>query len=164
VSRFHDLYLEPALRRLYPLVRPSPDAAAVSAAAAEFYSRLAQLEEILVRGGDGAESCAADDLPNGSGGAGAGGADGAGPAGATRHGGGYAVGGTLTLADCGYPALLHYADIIFPEIGLGPVDYARTPRVAAWRGVLLGDPHVQEVLGELAPAAQEWVDSKMGRL
>ncbi|KXZ43763.1 hypothetical protein GPECTOR_81g213 [Gonium pectorale] len=51
VSRYHDLYLEPALRRLYPQVAPSVRSeAVVQEAAAAFRSRLAELETLLPPG------------------------------------------------------------------------------------------------------------------
>jgi len=137
ISRFHDMYLEPALRRLYPLVSPNPDAAAVHAAGAEFYAHLQQLDGLLP------SPQAADSSGSGSG------------------SGCYAVGERLSLADCGYPALLHYADIIFPAVGLGDLDYSRTPQVAEWRATLRRDPAVIRVLEELAPAAEEWLQRKL---
>jgi glutathione S-transferase len=79
----------------------------------------------------------------------------------SRGDGRYAVGNALTLADCGYPACLHYAELIFRAVGVGEVDYSATPAVVAWRAALLADPAVQAVLDELLPAAQEWLDGRM---
>jgi glutathione S-transferase len=134
ISRFHDLYLEPALRKLYPHVAPATrDAAAVAAAAQELTARLAQLQHILQ-----SQPCSSGSSSSC-----------------------YAVGDSLTLADCGYPALLLYAEMLFPVLGLGQLDYAGQPRIAQWREVLWRDPSVAAVLQELQPAAQEWIDSKL---
>ncbi|KAI8466136.1 MAG: hypothetical protein J3K34DRAFT_524807 [Monoraphidium minutum] len=161
VSRFHDLYLEPALRRLYPLVGPSPDAGAAAAAAGDFCARLRQLEAILAAGpgggGGGSSSVGSPGAEDGGGTSSVGGGGGGGGAPA------YAVGGRLTLADCVYPGLFHYADVIWPALGLPPLDYAGLPHVAAWRDALRRDAAAAAVLRELEPAAREWVDSKMGR-
>lgn len=94
--------------------------------------------------------------PSSGGGGGGGGSSGGGKR--------YAVGEALTLADCGYPALLLYAELIFPAVGLGRLDYGGVPRVAAWRQALWGDESVAKVLRELQPAAQAWVDSKVASL
>jgi glutathione S-transferase len=140
ISRFHDLYLEPALRKLYPHVAPATrDPAAVAAAAQEFTTRLAQLELILTAQLPSGSSSSSDDISAAC---------------------SYAVGNSLTLADCGYPALFAYAELIFPVLGLGQLAYAGLPRIQQWREVLWQNPSVASVLQELQPAAQEWVDSK----
>lgn len=52
LARFHDTYLEPALRKLYPHVAPAKrDAATVSAAVAEIKQRLMELEGLLDEAG-----------------------------------------------------------------------------------------------------------------
>jgi glutathione S-transferase len=141
ISRFHDLYLEPALRKLYPHVAPATrDPAAEAAAAQEFTTRLAQLESILTTQPPSSSSGIASE---------------------TSAGCRYAVGSSLTLADCGYPALFLYAELIFPVLGLGQLDYAGVPRIRQWREVLWQNPSVLAVLRELQPAAQVWVDTKL---
>jgi glutathione S-transferase len=127
---------------VYPLVTPRPDAAAAAAAAAAFHARLRQLDGMLLAAAAGG---------------------GGGSARGSRGDGRYAVGNALTLADCGYPACLHYAELIFPAVSAGEVDYSATPAVAAWRAALLADPAVRAVLDELRPAAQEWLDGKLMR-
>jgi glutathione S-transferase len=80
ISRMHDLHFEPALRTLYPLVQPraQQDTAAIQAAVEVLQQRLDQLEALLAQ------------------------ADGV-----TAQAGPYAVGASLTLADCGFmPAFL----------------------------------------------------------
>lgn len=74
-----------------------------------------------------------------------------------------AVGDSLTLADCGYPGLLLYAQLLFPVLGLGQLQLEAhgLPRVAAWHAALLEEPAVQAVLQELQPAAQHWLDTKL---
>jgi glutathione S-transferase len=136
ISRFHDLYLEPAVRKLYPHVAPAArDTAAVAAAAQEFSARLAQLELILQ-----SQPCSRSSSSSS-----------------------YAVGSSLTLADCGYPALLLYAELIFPVLGLGQLQYAGLPRIQQWKDVLWADASEAKVLRELQPAAREWVDSKLAQ-
>jgi hypothetical protein len=70
---------------------------------------------------------------------------------------------TLSLADCGYPALLHYAQLLFPVLGLGQLDFEALGlrRVASWHAALCQEPAVMKVLAELQPAAQEWLDTKL---
>ena len=52
LARFHDTYLEPALRKLYPQVAPSKrDTAVVAAAVAEYKQRLVELEGLLDEAG-----------------------------------------------------------------------------------------------------------------
>jgi hypothetical protein len=74
-----------------------------------------------------------------------------------------AVSDTLTLADCGYPALLLYAQLLFPVLGLGQLDFEGLglSRVAAWHAALCDEPAVVQTLDELRPAAQEWLNSKL---
>lgn len=72
------------------------------------------------------------------------------------------MGESLSLADCGYPALLHYAQLLFPVLGLGDLNFEALGlrRVAAWHVALCQEPAVMKVLTELQPAAQEWLDLK----
>lgn len=129
IARFHDLYLEPTLRKLYPQVAPQKrDAAAVSAAGQEFLQHLSHLDSQLL-------------LPR------------------CR----LAVSDSLSLADCGYPGLLLYAQLLFPVLGLGQLDFSALGlnRVAAWHAALCEEPAVVRVLEELSPAAQHWLDSKL---
>ncbi|GLC69481.1 hypothetical protein PLESTF_000836600 [Pleodorina starrii] len=143
ISRFHDLYLEPALRRLYPQVAPSVRSEQlVQEAAAAFHARLAELETLLppaatttitTRSGVHCRpSLALTDASQG-----------------------------LTLADCAYPALFLYAELILPALGLPPLRYEGLPRVAGWREALWTQPAVQVLLGELQPAAAEWLERKL---
>lgn len=129
ISRFHDLYLEPALRKLYPQVAPQTrDAATVAAAGQEFLQHLQHLEQQLL-------------VPQAR----------------------LAAGDSLTLADCGYPGLLLYAQLLLPVLGLGQLDFEALglPRVASWHAALCDEPAVIQVLQELQPAAQEWLDKKL---
>ena len=129
ISRFHDLYLEPALRQLYPQVSPQArNQAVVAEAGQEFLQHLQHLEQRLL-------------VPGAK----------------------LAVGDTLTLADCGYPGLLLYAQLLFPVLGLGQLDFEARglPRVAAWHTALCCEPAVKVVLEELHPAAQQWLDGKL---
>eukprot|EP00775_Hariotina_reticulata_P006913 gene6913-7129_t len=126
ISRMHDLYLEPALRKLYPQVSPVVhDVDVVASAAAEFTLRLSQLEQVLP--------------------------------GNTR----FAAADHLTLADCGLPALLLYAEKMWPVLGLGALEYTGFEKISRLRSVLWEDPCVAKVLKELGPAAQEWINKKM---
>ncbi|GLI70718.1 hypothetical protein VaNZ11_015742 [Volvox africanus] len=128
ISRFHDLYLEPALRRLYPHVAPSVRSEHVvqQEAAAAFHARLAELEGLLPAG----PSLALTD----------------------SH---------LTLADCAYPALLLYAELILPALGLPPLRYEGRLRLRRWRDALWEQPAVARVLEELRPAAEEWLEGML---
>jgi glutathione S-transferase len=74
-----------------------------------------------------------------------------------------AVGNCLSLADCAYPGLLHYAGLLWPVLGLEQLDFVGMglPRVAAWHAALCQEPAVVAVLEELAPAAHQWLDSKL---
>ncbi|KAG2501436.1 hypothetical protein HYH03_001219 [Edaphochlamys debaryana] len=127
IARLHDLYLEPALRRLYPQVAPSTRSeAVVQEAAAAFRARLAELDALLP--------------PNRQL--------------AVTH-------NQLTVADCGYPALLLYGELILPAVGQPPLQESYTPRLAAWRRALWAQPAVARVLSSLQPAAQEWLDGKL---
>ncbi|GIL60070.1 hypothetical protein Vafri_14732 [Volvox africanus] len=127
ISRFHDLYLEPALRRLYPQVAPSVRSEqVVQEAAAAFHARLAELEGLLPAG----PSLALTDTQ-------------------------------LTLADCAYPALLLYAELILPALGLPPLRYEGRLRLQRWRDALWEQPAVARVLEELRPAAEEWLEGML---
>lgn len=129
ISRFHDLYLEPALRQLYPQVAPQARSSAIiTAAGRTFLQHLHHLDKQLL-------------VP-----------------GVT-----FAVCDTLTLADCAYPALFLYAQLLFPVLGLGDLEFKLLgmPRVAAWHAALCREAAVVKVLQELQPAAQEWLDSKL---
>lgn len=129
ISRFHDIYLEPALRQLYPQVSPATrNNAAVSAAAQEFLRQLEVLDKHLL-------------VPQAQ----------------------FAVGDCLSLADSGYPGLLLYAQMLFPVLGQGQLDFEALgmPRVASWHAALLQECAVVKVVNELRPAAQAWLDSKL---
>jgi hypothetical protein len=73
------------------------------------------------------------------------------------------VGNTLCLADCGYPALLHYAQLLFPVLELGQLDLEALGlhRVASWHAALCQEPAVMKVLADLQPAAREWLEVKL---
>ncbi|KAG2446984.1 hypothetical protein HYH02_008138 [Chlamydomonas schloesseri] len=109
VSRYHDLYLEPALRRLYPQVAPSVrDERLVQEAVAGFKERMAELAALLppVAADDGADGSSTSSSPGSSSSAFA--------LGQLQPGGG------LGLGDCAYPALLLYAELILPLLDLEP--------------------------------------------
>lgn len=74
-----------------------------------------------------------------------------------------AVGNSLSLADCSYPALIHYAQLLFPVLGLGQLDFKALglARVASWHAAMCEEAAVVNVLTELQPAAQEWLDGKL---
>lgn len=137
-------------------MRPSPDAAAARAARDVLFERLRQLDALLLADSNGGSGGGGVDSGSG--------ASGGGDAGDAGSRGGYAVGGALSLADCGFPAAFHYAELLLPALGLGALDYAAAgaPRVRAWREALWRDPAVAAVLDELRPAADEWLRSKMG--
>lgn len=180
ISRFHDLYLEPALRKLYSQVAPgNRDQATITAAAADFTSRLQQLEQLLqqsatplqtqVQSQPLADTAAADisktaslfevalDPEANS----AASASNSGSSSISYKPRAYAVGNTLTLADCGYPALFLYAEMMWPVLGLGQLAYDCAETVRSLRDSLFCDGSVVKVLQELRPAAQEWLDSKL---
>jgi hypothetical protein len=130
ISRFHDLYLEPALRRLYGEVPPATrDARAVAAASQAFVQHLRVLEHHLL-----ARSAA------------------------------FAAGDDLGLANCAYPGLFLYAQLLWPALGLGELRFGDLGlrRVAAWDAALTGHASVATVLRELRPAAEAWLASKLG--
>lgn len=128
ISRFHDLYLEPALRVLYPQMAPSVrDMETVRSGRALFVERLRQLELLLLPGV------------------------------------GLAVGDELSLADCGYPALFFYADIMFEALDQ-PIDYLDFPRVLLYREAICNKQFVQSTLPQLAKAGRAWLAGKLAHI
>ncbi|GFR50319.1 hypothetical protein Agub_g12513 [Astrephomene gubernaculifera] len=134
ISRYHDLYLEPALRRLYGMVAPSGGHSKqeVQEAVAAFTARLSELESLLPP--DRTLALTDDNQ--------------------------------LTLADCGYPALFLYTELLLPVLlgrcgrpsdGCSEQQQVLPPRLRRWRTALWGHPAVQAVLAELRPAAEEWL-------
>jgi glutathione S-transferase len=73
----------------------------------------------------------------------------------------FAAADHLTLADCGYPALLLYAEKMWPVLGLGDLDYKGLEKISRLRNVLWEDACVVKVLKELEPAAQQWINRKL---
>ncbi|PNH05761.1 putative glutathione S-transferase BZ2 [Tetrabaena socialis] len=134
ISRYHDLYLEPALRRLYSQVAPATrDDGVVAEAVPALLARLSELQSLL------------PDLP--------------GRAFALTS---EAEG--LGFADCGYPGALLYAELILAALGVpGGLEYERLGlgRIGRWREALWGHEGVRAVLAELRPAAEEWVEGKL---
>ncbi|KAG2432226.1 hypothetical protein HXX76_009145 [Chlamydomonas incerta] len=111
VSRFHDLYAEPALRQLYPQVAPSVrEPRVVQEAVAGFKERMSELAALLPP-----VAAAAAAAPDASAAAGVGGSS----SGNAFALGALQPGGGLGLGDCAYPALLLYAELILPVLELG---------------------------------------------
>ncbi len=76
----------------------------------------------------------------------------------------YAVGRSLTLADCGYPALFLYADLIIPVLGhVAALETfsTRWPHISAWRATLATDEHVGAAMQALGPGACAWLEKKL---
>lgn len=149
ISRFHDLYLEASLRKLYTQVNPATrDAAVVQAAGAEFVQRLQQLEQHMLVAVPMSAAAAEGEGEGGQ-------------AEKAANSAFFAMGGAagLTLADVGYPALLLYAQLLFPVVGLGALELS--PRLARWQAALQAQASVQKVLQELQPAAEQWLESKL---
>ncbi|GLC35027.1 hypothetical protein PLESTM_000271100 [Pleodorina starrii] len=68
------------------------------------------------------------------------------------------------LLNCGrpWPALVaRLLVLLCSALGLPPLRYEGLPRVAGWRQALWTQPAVQVLLGELQPAATEWLAQKL---
>ncbi|KAL6748785.1 hypothetical protein V8C86DRAFT_3146299 [Haematococcus lacustris] len=141
VARFHDLYFEPALRRLYGQVAPSQrQRDVVATAVRELHERTMQLETLLSPKGP---------FANGS----------------TLTLADCAYPAAFLYADLILPEVLRlsaergqasgFADAAQPAWPGWP------PRIQQWQAALAANPHVQAVMTTLRPAAQQWVNSKL---
>lgn len=73
-----------------------------------------------------------------------------------------AVTDSISLADCAYPALFLYADLILPILGRYDVlDWKALPRLRRWREALWTQPAVVAMLVRLRPAAEEWMERQL---
>ena len=140
VHRFHDLYLEPPLRKLFTHMDPRlREARAVSLALDAFLSRLHFLEAYV---GSFHEACMREGRVK------------------DPHGRPFLLGTSMTLADCILPHTLLLADIMHCELKGQAVDYGDMHHLAAWRREISEHACVAPVLDAARAATHLWIERK----